>query len=141
MVRSKPVRSYTADASAIRPASTQALSELPRNVCHTSGGSPARSRAASATCTLLPPPPAIAPSITFTFGLAALKAFSNTSKAGCSDGDTHHETTSSLSVGSEKLADCPPPPHAAATNTSARIQWRFIRVLQPGSVRPSDQRG
>src|ERR1700694_2677474 len=123
----------------MRLASTHARSELPRNVCHTSGGSPARRRAASAIWTLLPPPPAIAPSITFTLGFAALKAFSNTSKAGCSDGDTHYETTSSLSVGFEKL-DAWPPPHAARTNASVMIQNRFMRVFPSDAIPLSDRR-
>ena len=106
----------------MRPASTQARNELPRNVCHTSGGLPACRRAASATWTLLPPPPAMAPSITSTSGFAALNALSSTSNAGCSEGDTHHDTTSSRSVASEKLPFCPPPPHAASTIASTMIQ-------------------
>ena len=55
-------------------------------------------------------------------GVPALNALSNTSKAGCSEGDTHHDTTSSRLVGSEKLAFCPPPPHAASTTARKMIQ-------------------
>ena len=57
----------------MRPASTQARNELPRNVCQTSGGSPACRRAASATWTLLPPPPAMAPSIDLHVGVPRLE--------------------------------------------------------------------
>ncbi len=123
MVRSRPELSYTrghvGDPAGVDPGAQRTAEERLPDIGRVAGPQPrgqrdldiAAAAAGDGSVDRRPRP-----------GSPALKAFSSTSKAGCSDGDTHQDTTSSRSVESEKFAFWPPPPQAARTSASMTIQ-------------------
>src|SRR3954465_4374991 len=72
--------------------------DLPANVCQTSGGAPRWRRFASSTMALEPAPPGTAALAMSTAGLDARNAANRASRAAASDPDVHHDTTSSFFV-------------------------------------------
>src|SRR3954451_14720821 len=88
--------------------------DLPANVCQTSGGSPRWRRFASSTMALEPAPPGSAPLTMWTSGLDARNAANRASRAAASDPEVHHDTTSSFFVVFVALVGALP--HAASAS-------------------------
>src|SRR4051795_1537219 len=121
--------------------------DLPANVCQTSGGSPRWRRFASSTMALEPAPPGTAPLTMSTPGLDARNAANSASRAAASDPDVHHDTTSSFFVLFVALVGALP--HAAsasakpATAAAAAARHRALmpRPRPAGPVRGGSPEG
>src|SRR3954466_15569679 len=98
--------------------------DLPANVCQTSGGAPRWRRFASSTMALEPAPPGTAPLTMSTSGLDARNAANRASRAAASDPDVPPDTTPSFFV--PFLAPAGPRQHALGLLGALRRARRCV---------------
>src|SRR3954469_10705234 len=108
--------------------------DLPANVCHTSGGSPRWRRFASSTMAFEPAPPGSAPLTMWTSGLDARNAANRASRAAASDPEVHHDTTSSFFVVFVALVGALP--HAASASAEPATATATVARRRPRMPRP-----
>src|SRR3954447_11448365 len=108
--------------------------DLPANVCQTSGGSPRWRRFASSTMALEPAPPGTAPLTMSTSGLDARNAANRASRAAASDPEVHHDTTSSFFVLFVALVGALP--HAASASAKPATATATVARHRPLMPRP-----